>query len=174
MKEENNNKIVNRRPSRFFSPFECGILPWFEWGEEMTKLLNSFDHRAFKDSLSFSSDGRENSFGHMLELDAFECNNEFILNCNVPGLKKENIELSIDESGQYLTIQVQASYEHMVEKPCFIKRERSLGSQVRNFKLPNNINVNEITAKVEDGVLQIRAPLIQEALPKTKTSIPIQ
>jgi len=89
----------------------------------------------------------------VLRTDIRETEDAYLLETEMPGVKKENIEL-IRENG-VLTISVKA--EEPEENEGYVRRERIYGEQKRSFAL-ENINEDTISAKLDNGVLFITLP----------------
>lgn len=92
---------------------------------------------------------------------------KFILECEMPGLDKDDIK--VDISGGMLTL----SAEHKSESDEknsggeYIRRERSYGSYSRSFDI-SNINENAIDASYINGILTLTLPKKAEEKPETK------
>ncbi len=93
-------------------------------------------------SVSFKTDVKENE-------------NEYIVQAELPGVKKEDINLELDDN--YLTISVNNKEEHTEKKENYIRRERRTGSFQRAFYM-ENVKEDEIKAKYNDGILEIKLP----------------
>ena len=86
---------------------------------------------------------------------------EYILKADLPGFKKEDIH--IDAANGYLTIKAER-HEEKNEKDNegnFVRRERSYGSFSRSFDI-SEVNDDAITAKFENGVLELTLPKFEE------------
>eukprot|EP00924_Labyrinthula_sp_SR-Ha-C_P015900 snap_masked-scaffold_4-processed-gene-12.27-mRNA-1 protein AED:0.55 eAED:0.55 QI:0/-1/0/1/-1/1/1/0/148 len=96
----------------------------------------------------------------LLKMDIQEKPKEYLMHFNVPGVKKENINVHVEKR----VLTVSATYENKAEDDKdeegvkFHWKERSTGSATRNIELPANINVEKLTAKTADGVLEITIP----------------
>ena len=79
-----------------------------------------------------------------------------------PGLKKEFCRISINDDGN-LNIAIENKFEHKEEdkKEHYLRREFSYTNYQQAYALPDDVKKDDISAKVEDGVLTI-------ILPKTK------
>ena len=79
-----------------------------------------------------------------------------------PGLKKEFCRISINDEGN-LNIAIENKFEHKEEdkKDHYLRREFSYTNYQQAYALPDDVKKDDISAKVEDGVLTI-------ILPKTK------
>ena len=86
----------------------------------------------------------------------------FILESELPGFKKEDI--SIDIENDCLTISVERKLDEDSEKPNFVKRERFYGSYSRSFDV-TGVNTEDIQAKYADGILTLTLPKKVETAP---------
>ena len=100
-------------------------------------------------------------------VDISESDKEFTIHTELPGVKKEDIKLQIEED--VLTIQGERKFEKTEEGREFRKRERSYGSFVRTFQLPEGVDQELIKASFKDGVLDISIPKVLEQKPKGRT-----
>ena len=91
----------------------------------------------------------------------------YLLEADLPGFKKEDINVNIE--GDTLTIHAERteSTEEKDSKGNYIKRERSYGSFSRSFDM-TGIRVEDIAAAYENGVLKLTLPKRQETLPTSR------
>ena len=75
------------------------------------------------------------------------------LTADLPGVKKENIDISL-ESG-LLTIQAQSEEEKQEENERYIYRERHAGTVARSFRLADSLDPSTIDAQLANGVLRV-------------------
>ena len=97
-----------------------------------------------------------------------ETEDEITISVATPGLKKEDIDVEINNG----TIQISSSKEaeKTEETETYTRREYNFSSFTRAFQLPENVKQEEISAKYEDGVLVLNIPKIPEKeLKVTKT-----
>lgn len=89
-------------------------------------------------------------------LDIKETENEYVVEVDVPGYNKENINISIEDD--YLTIS--GKQEDVVDENSgeYIRKERRMGSFTRTVPIPENVKLDDITAKYNNGVLRITLP----------------
>jgi HSP20 family protein len=78
------------------------------------------------------------------------------LEVDLPGVKKENIDVSINEG--ILTLSGERKFEKKEEKENYTKVESFFGRFERSFKLPADADAEHIEAKSKDGVLKIDIP----------------
>ena len=99
-------------------------------------------------------------------VDIYDKGNELVLKANVPGLKKEEIDIQLADN--VLTISGEHKTETKVERENYYRYERAHGSFFRRFELPYDIDTEHINARVEDGVLEVVLPRTEEAKGKTR------
>jgi len=80
-------------------------------------------------------------------------NDTFDIEIDLPGVKKEDIEITIE--GNYLTINAQRKYKNETKAEDYYLCESNFGMFSRSFALSDNINRDKIDAKYEDGRLYI-------------------
>jgi HSP20 family protein len=99
-----------------------------------------------------------------LALDMYETEDTVVVKSTVPGVKPEDIDISI--SGNTLSISGETKVEEEVKEENYIRRERRYGSFSRSVTLPEGVNPDEAEASFEDGVLTLSIPKAPEAKPK--------
>ena len=83
---------------------------------------------------------------------------------DVPGLKKEDIEIEVKDNHLYVT--GERKLETRTEKNNVLRNERRYGKFSRVFTLPPNVNADHIEARFEHGVLDIHIPKEEKAQAK--------
>lgn len=104
-------------------------------------------------------------------VDIFEEGNDLVLKAELPGIKKEDLKVTISEN--MITVSGEKRYEEKIEKKDYQWSECSYGSFTRSFRLPDNVNSEEAKAEFHDGVLKVRIPKTFEVEEKQKT-VPIE
>eukprot|EP00792_Barthelona_sp_PAP020_P011312 TRINITY_DN520_c0_g1_i1.p1 TRINITY_DN520_c0_g1~~TRINITY_DN520_c0_g1_i1.p1 ORF type:complete len:138 (+),score=34.11 TRINITY_DN520_c0_g1_i1:53-466(+) len=92
------------------------------------------------------------------------------IDVDIPGVKKEDI--SVDINKNILTISGERKTKAEVKEEDYYKVETSFGKFSRSFTVPDNVDVENIEARSEDGVLEVVIPKIEES--KTKKIIAIK
>ena len=89
-----------------------------------------------------------------------------------PGIKKEYCRVAINDEGN-LTIAIENKMEHKEEnkKHHYLRREFSYSNYEQNYVLPDDVVKDQISAKVEDGILTITMPKTE---PKQKVTKAIE
>ena len=95
---------------------------------------------------------------NIMKTDVRETDNSYELDIDLPGFKKEDINVQLDNG--YLTIAASKSLEKEDEheKSHYIRQERYSGSMNRSFYVGNDVKQEEIHAKYEDGILKLAVP----------------
>jgi HSP20 family protein len=96
--------------------------------------------------------------------DVIENKDSFIVRAELPGLKKEDIKVTLQNN--VFTINGEKKKEQEVKDQTFHKVERSYGTFHRSFELPVQVNPDDIKAEFKDGILTVELPKIEEAKPK--------
>lgn len=100
--------------------------------------------------------------------DIRDAGDSFLLEADLPGFKKEDINLSLN--GDALTIKAvrHSDYEDSSKKNSYIRCERSYGSYARTFDV-SGIETNSIRASYNDGVLTVTLPKRSAHKPEGQT-----
>ncbi|WP_455379249.1 Hsp20/alpha crystallin family protein [Petrachloros mirabilis] len=98
-------------------------------------------------------------------LDVFEEKDEIVVKADLPGMAKDEIEVTVTEN--VVTIKGEKKKEEEVKEKDYYRRERSYGSFVRSVQLPSEVKSDQIKANFKDGVLEVRMPKTEEAKKKS-------
>lgn len=91
-----------------------------------------------------------------IPVDIYETENEVVVKAEVPGIKKEDLEINLQDN--ILTIRGQTKEEEEVKEENFYRHEVRCGSFFRSIPLPSEVKQDEIKATCDNGVCTIRAP----------------
>jgi HSP20 family protein len=97
--------------------------------------------------------------GDLVKLDIEEKDNEYLIEAEVPGFKKEEVEVVIKNETLMINAKHQEAKE--VKEKNFIHQERSYNELHRSVYLPNALEAG-IKAKLENGVLHLTVPKIHK------------
>ena len=103
--------------------------------------------------------------GGSLAIDVYETDQDVVVTASLPGVKPEDIGISV--VGEVLTIKAESKEESQVEDGCYYCRERQEGMSQRSITLPSVVVADKAEAKVEDGVLTLVLPKVEEVKPKS-------
>ncbi len=88
-----------------------------------------------------------------------ETETAFIIELAAPGLKKEDLKIQVEKNT--LTIGYQSEQKNEETADRFTRQEFSLNSFERSFRLPKNVNTDEIKAAYTDGILTVELPKVE-------------
>ena len=97
-------------------------------------------------------------------VDLFEDKNNFFVQLEVPGMKKEEIEVSLHEGT--LIISGERKFEHESDERQTYRSERFSGRFQRSVVLPAAVAADKVTASYKDGILTVTLPKSEESKPK--------
>ncbi len=115
--------------------------------------------------------GMNTSLATLPKVNIKEGEKDFSLELAIPGFKKEDFNIEIDND--VLTISSEVKREEETEKENYTRREFSMSSFKRAFTLPETVDADSINAVYEGGILKLTLPKREEALPKPKRLIEI-
>ncbi|XP_034704979.1 18.2 kDa class I heat shock protein-like [Vitis riparia] len=90
-----------------------------------------------------------------------------VFKADLPGVKKEEVKVEVEE-GRILQISGDRSVEKEEKNDKWHRVERSSGQFMRRFRLPENVNVEEVKAAMENGVLTVTVPKAEVKKPDVK------
>ena len=100
-------------------------------------------------------------------VDISETDNHYEISAELPGIKKEDIHVTLADG--VLTLEAETSQEEKEEKEGrIIRQERRYGKYLRSFNLGGDVQESDISASFKDGVLVLKAPKLKEVEPKQR------
>ena len=100
-------------------------------------------------------------------VDIKEDDTSFVLSADIPGLKKSDIDLFVENN--ILIISGSRDYNNENDNSEYHYQERKYGSFHRSFKLPISVVEENISATFRNGILTVVLPKNEEAQPKQRT-----
>lgn len=97
-------------------------------------------------------------------LDAFEDKDKYVVSVELPGIKKEDIHVTVHDG--VLTISGERKSEKDVKEGTVHRTERYYGKFSRSVSLPSVVQTDKVAAAYKDGVLSVEIPKAEEAKPK--------
>lgn len=113
--------------------------------------------------------GLENVHITLPQVNIKETETNFGLELSVPGGNKEDFKIEVDK--EVLTVSTEVKTEEEKKEANYTRREFAFKSFKRSFTLPNTIDVENIKANYENGILSFLLPKKAESLPKPKRLI---
>lgn len=124
--------------------------PGQQLAQEIDRLFDELIHRPWGSSRA----GEE-----WPQLDLYETPTAFVLEVDLPGVKKQ--EVSVEVNGDDLVLQGRRSAEQTHLKGNLYHHERRSGQFVRRLHLPASVNREQIRAEFRNGVLRVTLPKTQ-------------
>jgi HSP20 family protein len=97
-------------------------------------------------------------------MDMFEDKDELVMRAELPGIRKEDIDISLE--GDCLTISAEKKPEKLSKDATSYMCERCFGNYSRTVSLPFPINTDKVSSTFENGLLEVRLPIAEEAKAK--------
>jgi len=94
-----------------------------------------------------------------IPLDAVEEGDDLLVRASVPGVKPEDIEVTIEDG--ILSIKGETTEEHEVKEGEYLMRERRSGSFHRSVRLPDTVDADKAETGYANGVLTIKLPKVE-------------
>jgi HSP20 family protein len=145
-----NNKIKNLEGAMTLVRFN----PVLSLFKEFDNLLNDVQTR------------NNVNYNHLVKVDAYEEDNKIILEVEIPGFKKDDVKITLEEN--MLTISGEKKLETEKKDRKYYFSERMSGSFSRSFTLDETIDKENISASFENGVLTITLNKIEPVKPDVK------
>jgi len=99
-----------------------------------------------------------------LAVDMYETDDTVVVKSAVPGIKPEDLDVSV--TGDILTIKGETRAEEEVKEENYIRRERRYGSFCRSLAIPTAVVADKAEAEFENGVLTLTLPKAEEVKPR--------
>ncbi len=97
-------------------------------------------------------------------VDISESEGEYLIKAELPGVKKEDIKVTLQEG--VLTIQGERKQDKEEKGRKYHRVERSYGTFMRSFTLPDSADDSKVSAEFKDGLLSLHVPKSEKAKPK--------
>ncbi len=129
---------------------------------EMMSLREAMD-RLFDDA--FTNPVRLHDGNSMPAIDLYQTNDNVVVKAALPGLKAEDVQISI--SGDVLTLKGEFRQDNEIKEASYTLKEQRYGSFERSVLLPSEVQSDKAKAAFENGVLTISLPKAEQVRPKT-------
>ena len=99
----------------------------------------------------------------VMPLDGVRRDGDVLLRFDVPGIDPQSLEVTVDRGVLSVSVKRQ---EERSEGDKFIMRERMMGTFSRRMYLSENLNADAVEAAYNNGVLEVRIPVLEQAKPR--------
>jgi len=100
----------------------------------------------------------------MPAVNVVENDDNYVMEVAAPGMKKENFNIEVKEG--MIVISAENKQEEEKKDDNFTRREFSYSKFTRSFRLPENVNADNIAAHYEDGILKLNLPKKEVTAPE--------
>lgn len=116
----------------------------------------------------FGDDFFPKNSSNLMKTDIREKKDKYIIDIDLPGYDKENINLSLNDG--YLEVSAKVSKENKEDDEKFVRKERFFGECSRSFYVGDQITEEDIEAEFKNGILKVEIPKKEETkkLPEVK------
>ena len=129
--------------------------------DEMSKMFEDFFGKGMPMRWMEEGDGIWSP-----NVDMAETKDEIVLTAELPGFKKEDIKLSVEDHTITLSGEKKSEYEEEKKEENYYQLERRFGSFTRSFALPTPVQADKVKASYKDGILKVTLPKSEEAKKK--------
>ena len=136
------------------------VTRWDPWNEMLS--LREAMSQLMEESVVRPSAARGQGF--VPALDVSETEDGYLVEAAVPGLKPEDLEITVENN--VLAIKGEVRQEREDKKRSFHRVERRFGSFQRTIALPTTVKSDAIQAALTDGVLRLEIPKAEEVKPR--------
>lgn len=148
-------KLQRREKKEALTPAQGGL--------ELNRLRREID-RLFEDPFGLLAPATSFFQGWTPTVDIFEDKDKYVLKAELPGMRREDIEVMLERDT--LTLSGERKQEEEKQEGETYRSERFFGRFQRSITLPMAVQADKIDAKYKDGVLTLTLPKAEEAKPK--------
>jgi HSP20 family protein len=154
-------RLAPPEPDRLRNPFAL----FDRFAEEMDRVFDDFGlGRSWlmpRSSRSWRGAFGTNRALWAPEIEVYQRNNELVVRADLPGLKKEDVNVEVADTE--VTISGERRHEQETDREGVYRSERSYGSFYRTIPLPEGAITEQAKATFRDGVLEISVPAPHQA-----------
>ncbi len=112
----------------------------------------------------FLERGTASGAGWWPRIDAFDREKDLVVRVEVPGVAADGIDITVED--RTLTITGKRQFDETIDEGSYHRREIFSGEFKRTLVLPEGLNAEEISAKTNNGLLEVVIPRRPEVLPR--------
>jgi HSP20 family protein len=131
------------------------------WNRGMDRFFNEFMGR----SLRQMEDETSSCGSWSPAVNIMEREDQIIITADLPGLKAEDVEVTIENN--VLTLKGERTFEEAAEGETYHRVERCYGSFERSFSVPNTVDPKKIEARFVNGEMTVTLPKRDESKPRS-------
>lgn len=131
---------------------------------EMQRVLDRFFEDAWRPYGNDNGAAVSHTDAYTLPLDVVERDNRYIISAALPGILDDSIDISIDDSVLHIVAEIPAPAVDDGER--VVLNERRYGKFMRSLQLGKPVDVDNVEATFENGVLWLELPFVPEVQPR--------
>lgn len=139
---------------------ECTLRDQQNWMMRTERLNRGFKY-GYEQPTSYTRMGQEWEL-YTPETDILELDDRFVLELALPGVVLDDVEIKVEDT--YLTVVAKRTPNMFEERATYLRKELPSHFLVREFEFEEEINVEEIEARLERGILFISIPKFEAAI----------
>jgi HSP20 family protein len=128
------------------------------WNDEFDNLFAGF----FRPMRGIEEDAGQ---GLAPRLDVVERDGEFVVQAELPGVKKDDIDVSLEDGVLTITAETKSETEEK-EGERVIRQERRYGKYLRSLRLGTEVDEKQVKASYKDGILELTLPKAEAVKPR--------
>jgi HSP20 family protein len=97
-------------------------------------------------------------------MDMYETNGNLVVKTAMPGVKAEDIDISV--SGDTLTIKAETKKDEEIKEEDYLWHERRVGTYQRSIELPSGLKTDDVEAEYADGILKLKFTKSEKIMPR--------
>ena len=133
---------------------------------------NSWMPTLFEDFMNTDLMPRANSTAPAVNVK--ESETAYTMELAAPGIKKEYCRVNINEDGNLaIAIENKCEHKHEDKHHHYLRREFSYSNYEQSYTLPDDVERDKISAKVEDGILTVTMPKMEKEVKKLSKAIEV-
>jgi HSP20 family protein len=147
--------------------------PQPSWTQEFNRLLDTFrdefvwdPFRGFEWPIEYKPPIR------IPYVDSIDSGSEYVVKAELPGLKKENVEIEVGPNELSLT--AKSDVEKEEKGKTYLHRERAFSAFRRYIGFPEPVDTEKISASMTEGILEIKLPKLEPKPEKKTRKVTIQ
>ncbi|MGB4338288.1 MAG: Hsp20/alpha crystallin family protein [Bacillota bacterium] len=143
------------------------LMNWDPWRDLAD--IRSIYNRVFGEGLwpRLPGDAQLGAASWYMPVDVAETADKYVLKAEMPGMRAEDIEVTVTES--QVTIKGRRDESREEKGVNYVRSERRFGTFSRTVSLGVPVDANKVDASYRDGVLEIHLPKVQSTVPKQIT-----
>jgi HSP20 family protein len=152
--EKKEKAIVPRKNESPFLITPAGSDPWRAFDDMFDNFRNDFEDLLFPSLWARSFPMMPETRVPLVDLE--DRGEDYMLKAEMPGFKKEDIEIEVQEDSVEITGRVGWKYDKKAKD--YICKERACESFYRSVQLPEEVEIDAVKANLTDGVLEVVLP----------------